>query len=242
MSYKEKCFGYFSSNKGQEKGDLLKGAVSKFGITRLTAENYYSRWKAQNPSSVDEVAEKAVDYIFGEGEGEEIEKKKPSLTDEMILEELNKIGFSYLSISTNMIKCIANKFNLEEHTAKFRLEELAKKRKVKKEEVKPKLSGDEINELCENTEFEKETVAVDDKPAKPADKPSKDCEESAKDVNKKFGQRLKIALLQGKVMSYEIQEGGFLLRQKSYINSIPVDFKDIDDFIAELRELKEVMA
>ncbi|WP_198039630.1 hypothetical protein [Clostridium kluyveri] len=85
-----------------------------------------------------------------------------------------------------------------------------------------------------------ESKKTDDKPAKPADKPTKDCEEPAKDINEKSGKRLKIALLQGKVMSYEIQEGGFLLRQKSYINTIPVDFKDIDDFIAELRELKEV--
>lgn len=209
--------------KDKKKGDLLKGAVSKFGITRLTAENYYSRWKAQNLSSVDEVAEKAVDYIFGEGEGEEIEKK-PNLTDEMILEELNKIGFTYLSISPNMIKCIANKFNLEEHTAKFRLEELAKKRKAKEENKKmelTKVTEDEINELCENTEYVKGSVAVNEKP-----KPKK---------------LLKVALLQGKVMSYEIQEGGFLLKQKSYINTIPVDFKDIDDFIAELKELKEVM-
>lgn len=223
MSYKEKCFEYFSSNKGQEKVSLLKGAVSKFGITRLTAENYYSRWKTQDSSSVDEVAEKAVDYIFGEGEGEEIEKK-PNLTDEMILEELKRNNFSYLAGTPEMIKCIANKFNLEEHTAKFRLEELAKKRKAKEENKKlelTKVTEDEINELCENTEYVKGSVAVNEKP-----KPKK---------------LLKVALLQGKVMSYEIQEGGFLLRQKSYINSIPVDFKDIDDFIAELRELKEVV-
>lgn len=223
MSYKEKCFEYFSSNKGQEKGDLLKGAVSKFGITRLTAENYYSRWKAQNPSSVDEVAEKAADYIFGEGEEEEIEKK-PNLTDEMILEELKKSGFSYPSISPGTIKCIANKFNLEEHTAKFRLEELAKKRKTKEENKKlevTKMTEDEINELCENTEYVKSPTVVNEKP-----KPKK---------------LLKIALLQGKVMSYEVRDGKFLLRQKSYVNAIPIEFGDIDDFIAELRELKEVV-
>lgn len=140
MSNKDKCFEYFSSNKEQGKEDLLKGAVSKFGITRLTAENYYSKWEEEKD------VEEAVENIFGK---------------------------------------------------------------------------DETNELCENTEYVKGSVAVNEKP-----KPKK---------------LLKVALLQGKVMSYEIQEGGFLLKQKSYINTIPVDFKDIDDFIAELKELKEVM-
>lgn len=52
---------------------------------------------------------------------------------------------------------------------------------------------------------------------------------------------LKIALLQGKVMNYEIQEDGFLLRNGSSSNAIPVGKKDIDSFIAELKELKEVI-
>jgi hypothetical protein len=52
---------------------------------------------------------------------------------------------------------------------------------------------------------------------------------------------LKITWLQGKIMEYEIRDEGFLLRQKSAVNAIPIDFKDIDDFIAELRELKDVV-
>lgn len=237
MSYKEKCFEYFSSNKEQGKEDLLKGAVSKFGITRLTAENYYSRWKAQNPSSVDEVAEKAADYIFGEGEEEEIEKK-PNLTDEMILEELKKSGFSYPSISPGTIKCIANKFNLEEHTAKFRLEELAKKRKTKEENKKlevTKMTEDEINELCENTKFEKETAAVNNKPAKPADKSAKDCEGPAKDSKK----RLKIVRLEGEKLSFSI-EGKYVTLYTPQSKSIDVKIEDLKDIIAEIQEFMEL--
>lgn len=84
-----------------------------------------------------------------------------------------------------------------------------------------KLTEEDINELCENTQLDKGPTAV--------------CEKS------KPKRLLKIALLQGKTMSYEIQDGGFLLRQKSAVNAIPIDFKDIDDFIAELMELKEVI-
>ncbi|WP_017752498.1 hypothetical protein [Clostridium tyrobutyricum] len=76
-----------------------------------------------------------------------------------------------------------------------------------------RLTEEEINELCENTEYTKQ-------------KPKK---------------LLKIALLQGKVMNYEIQDEGFLLRQGSSSNTIPIGKKDIDDFIEELKELKEVI-
>jgi len=208
ISNREKCFEYFSQNDDKDKDEVISRAIKRFGITKSSAMTYYYDWKKQ--------------YVSGDIKGINHNPKsgckpkneKPNLTDEMILEELKRNNFSYLAGTPEMIKCIVNKFNLEEHTAKFRLEELSKKLESKK---------------------------TDDKPAKPADKPAKDCEEPAKDINKKFVQRLKIALLQGKVMSYEIQEGGFLLRQKSYINTIPVDFKDIDDFIAELRELKEVV-
>ncbi|WP_373845208.1 hypothetical protein [Clostridium sp.] len=140
MTNKEKCFEYFNSNKEQLKEDLLKGVVSKFGITRLTAENYYSKWEEEKD------VEEAVENIFGKNE---------------------------------------------------------------------------INELCENTKFGKGPTAVNEKP-----KPKK---------------LLKIALLEGKKMDYAIQGGGFIMRQKSAANAIPINFEDIDDFIAELRELKDVV-
>lgn len=89
-----------------------------------------------------------------------------------------------------------------------------KKKEVAEIKNDEKLTEDEINQLCENTQFDKELTAVHKEP-----KPKK---------------LLKIALLQGKKMSYEIQDGGFLMRQKSAVNAIPIDFKDIDDFIAEL--------
>ncbi|WP_254909238.1 hypothetical protein [Clostridium tyrobutyricum] len=155
--------------------------------------------------------------------GRKVKSKKP-LTDEMIIDELTEHGFSYLSETPEMIKCIADKFKLEEHTAKFRIAELLKNRELmemkSKEETEvsevkndEELTEEEINELCENTEYEKP-------------KPKK---------------LLKIALLQGKVMNYEIQEDGFLLRNGSSSNAIPVGKKDIDSFIAELKELKEVI-
>lgn len=98
-----------------------------------------------------------------------------------------------------------------------------KKAEEKVSEIKSdkKLTEEDINELCENTQLDKGPAAVYEK-----SKPKR---------------LLKIALLEGKTMSYEIQGGGFLLRQKSAVNAIPIDFKDIDDLIAELRELKDVV-
>ena len=217
ISNREKCFEYFSQNDDKDKDEVISRAIKQFGITKSSAMTYYYDWKKQ--------------YVSGDIKGINHNpksgcksKEKSSLTDEMILEELKKNNFSYLSVTPEMIKCIANKFNLEEHTAKFRLEELAKKRKTKEENKKmelTKVTEDEINELCENTEYVKSPTVVNEKP-----KPKK---------------LLKIALLQGKVMSYEVRDGKFLLRQKSYVNAIPIEFGDIDDFIAELRELKEVV-
>ncbi|BAH07958.1 hypothetical protein [Clostridium kluyveri] len=154
MSYKEKCFEYFSSNKEQGKEDLLKGAVSKFGITRLTAENYYSKWEEEKD------VEEAVENIFGK---------------------------------------------------------------------------DETNELCENTKFEKETAAVNNKPAKPADKSAKDCEGPAKDSKK----RLKIVRLEGEKLSFSI-EGKYVTLYTPQSKSIDVKIEDLKDIIAEIQEFMEL--
>lgn len=231
ISNREKCFEYFSQNDDKDKDEVISRAIKQFGITKSSAMTYYYDWKKQ--------------YVSGDIKGINHNpksgcksKEKSSLTDEMILEELNKIGFSYLSISPNMIKCIASKFNLEEHTAKFRLEELAKKRKTKEENKKmelTKVTEDEINELCENTEFEKETVAVDDKPAKPADKPSKDCEEPAKDSKK----RLRIVRLEGEKLSFSI-EGKYVTLYTPQSKSIDVKIEDLKDIIAEIQEFMEL--
>ncbi|MFL0197311.1 hypothetical protein ACJDU8_17350 [Clostridium sp. WILCCON 0269] len=218
VSNKDKCFEYFSKNDDKDKDEVISRAIKQFGITKSSAITYYYDWKKQYVSG----DIKGINH--NPQSGCKPKNEKPNLTDEMILEELKKNNFSYLAGTPEMIKCIANKFSLEEHTAKFRLKELADKRKAKEENEKlelTKITEDEIDELCENTEFEKGPAAVNEKP-----QPKK---------------LLKVALLQGKVMSYEIQEGGFLLKQKSYINTIPVNFNDIDDFIAELKELKDVV-
>lgn len=144
------------------------------------------------------------------------ENKKP-LTDEMIIDELKRQKFSSNTDEDILIKAVADKFKIEPHTAKFRIDELAEKGKLNSIYVKEKDRVLEVEEVKEP----KGPTAVYEKP-----KPKK---------------LLKIVLLQGKTMSYEIQGGGFLLRQKSAVNAIPIDFKDIDDLIAELRELKDVV-
>lgn len=158
MSNKEKCFEYFNSNKEQLKEDLLKGVVSKFGITRLTAENYYSKWEEEKD------VEEAVENIFGK---------------------------------------------------------------------------DEINELCENTEFEKGSVVVKEKAVKPADKSAKDCEEPAKDSRK----RLKIVRLEGEKLSFSIK-GEWVTLYTPQGKNIDVKIEGLEDIMAEIREfleLKEVV-
>lgn len=200
LSNKEKCFMYFSGHDDKGRDELIADAAREFKITKMSVKTYYYAWKKE--------------YMDG-----------------MIIEELKKHNFSYLAETPEMIKCIANKFRLEEHTAKFRIDELLKNIDKSLEnrehvEVKPKeetevsevkkderLTEEEIDQLCENTEYEKP-------------KPKK---------------LLKIALLQGKVMNYEIQDEGFLLRQGNSSNTIPIGKKDIDDFIEELKELKEVI-
>lgn len=220
LSNKEKCFMYFSSHDDKGRDELIADAAREFKITKMSVKTYYYAWKKE--------------YMDGDIQGvnhnprdkgkPKVVKKQENLTDEMIIDELTEHGFSYLAETPEMIKCIADKFKLEEHTAKFRIAELLKNRELmemkSKEETEvsevkndEELTEEEINELCENTEYEKP-------------KPKK---------------LLKIALLQGKVMNYEIQEDGFLLRNGSSSNAIPVGKKDIDSFIAELKELKEVI-
>ena len=225
ISNRKKCFVYFSGYDDKGKDELIACAARKFKITKMSAQTYYYAWKKEYmDGAIQGVNHNPRDKGKPKVEKSKVVKKKESLTDEMIVEELKKHNFSYLAETPEMIKCIADKFRLEEHTAKFRIEELLKNREPV--EIEPKeetevsevkndeeLTEEEINELCENTEYEKP-------------KPKK---------------LLKIALLQGKVMNYEIQEDGFLLRNGSSSNAIPVGKKDIDSFIAELKELKEVI-
>ncbi|AND84243.1 IDEAL domain-containing protein [Clostridium tyrobutyricum] len=224
LTNKEKCFVYFSENDDKDRDELIADAAREFKITKMSVKTYYYAWKK-------EYMDGDIKIINHNPEsGRKVKSKKP-LTDEMIIDELTEHGFSYLSETPEMIKCIADKFRLEEHTAKFRIDELLKnidkslenrehvevkpKEETKVSEVKKdeRLTEEEIDQLCENTEYEKP-------------KPKK---------------LLKIALLQGKVMNYEIQDEGFLLRQGSSSNTIPIGKKDIDDFIEELKELKEVI-
>ncbi|MBV4436699.1 hypothetical protein [Clostridium tyrobutyricum] len=217
LTNKEKCFVYFSENDDKGRDELIADAAREFKITKMSVKTYYYAWKK-------EYMDGDIKIINHNPEsGRKVKSKKP-LTDEMIIDELTERGFSYLSETPEMIKCIADKFKLEEHTAKFRIEELLKNREPV--EVKPKeetevsevkndeeLTEEDIDQLCENIVYEKP----------------------------KSKKLLKIALLQGKVMNYEIQEDGFLLRNGSSSNAIPVGKKDIDSFIAELKELKEVI-
>ncbi|APM39417.1 hypothetical protein [Clostridium kluyveri] len=73
MSNKEKYFKYFDEHKELPKQKMINGAAKELKITLLTAENYYYQWKGNK--SIDEVAEKAVEQIWGEDEGKEVEKK-----------------------------------------------------------------------------------------------------------------------------------------------------------------------
>jgi hypothetical protein len=225
LTNKEKCFVYFSGNDDKGKDELIEGAARTFKITQMSVKTYYHAWKKEYmDGDIQGINHNPKDKEKPKTEKTKVMKKKENLTDEMIVDELVKHGFSYLTEISEMIKCIADKFKLEEHTAKFRIEELLKNREPveiepkeeeKMSEVKndEKLTEEEIDQLCENTEYEKP-------------KPKK---------------LLKIALLQGKVMNYEIQDEGFLLRQGSSSNTIPIGKKDIDDFIEELKELKEVI-
>lgn len=232
LSNKEKCFMYFSGHDDKGRDELIADAAKEFKITKMSVKTYYYAWKKEYmDGDIQGINHNPRDKGKPKTEKSKVVKKKESLTDEMIVDELKKHNFSYLAETPEMIKCIADKFKLEEHTAKFRIDELLKhidKSLENREhvEVKPKeetevsevkkderLTEEEINELCENTEYEKP-------------KPKK---------------LLKIALLQGKVMNYEIQDKGFLLRQGSSSNTIPIGKKDIDDFIEELKELKEVI-
>lgn len=227
LTNKEKCFVYFSENDDKGRDELIADAAREFKITKMSVKTYYYAWKKEYMDG----AIQGINHNPRDKGKPKVVKKKESLTDEMIVEELKKHNFSYLAETPEMIKCIADKFRLEEHTAKFRIDELLKnidkslenrehvevkpKEETKVSEVKKdeRLTEEEMNELCENTEYEKP-------------KPKK---------------LLKIALLQGKVMNYEIQNEGFLLRQGSSSNTIPIGKKDIDDFIEELKELKEVI-
>ncbi|WP_195603817.1 hypothetical protein [Clostridium tyrobutyricum] len=226
ISNRKKCFVYFTGNDDRGKDELIEGAAKEFKITKMSTQTYYYAWKKEymngDIKGVNLYKERHTDKP--KAERPKVVKKQENLTDEMIIDELTEHGFSYLSETPEMIKCIADKFKLEEHTAKFRIKELLKQRELMEMEPKEetevsevkkdeRLTEEEINELCENTEYEKP-------------KPKK---------------LLKIALLQGKVMNYEIQDEGFLLRQGSSSNTIPIGKKDIDDFIEELKELKEVI-
>ncbi|MBV4415133.1 hypothetical protein [Clostridium tyrobutyricum] len=223
LTNKEKCFVYFSENDDKGRDELIADAAREFKITKMSVKTYYYAWKK-------EYMDGDIKIINHNPEsGRKVKSKKP-LTDEMIIDELTERGFSYLSETPEMIKCIADKFKLEEHTAKFRIAELLKNRELM--ETKPK-EETEVSEVknCKDlseTEIENEINKLRNNIVykKPEPKPKK---------------LLKIALLQGKVMNYEIQEDGFLLRNGSSSNAIPVGKKDIDSFIAELKELKEVI-
>jgi hypothetical protein len=193
-----------------EKDELISKVMKEFGTTKNTAQMYYYNWKKEYLNGDIKMVNRNPSARCKH------ENKKP-LTDEMIIDELTKYGFNYLTERTKLAKCIADKFKLEEHTAKFRIDELAEKGKLNSIYAKEKDKVTEVKEV----EEPKGPAAIYEKP--------------------KSKKLLKIALLQGKTMSYEIRDGGFLLRQKSAVNAIPIDFKDIDDFIAELRELKDVV-
>ncbi|MBV4423433.1 hypothetical protein [Clostridium tyrobutyricum] len=220
VSNRKKCFVYFSENDDKGRDELIACAARKFKITKMSVKTYYYAWKKEYMDGVIQ----GINHNPRDKGKPKTEKKKENLTDEMIVDELVNHGFSYLTETPEMIKCIADKFKLEEHTAKFRIDELLKNRELM--EIKPKeeievsevkndekLTEEEIDQLCENTEY------IKPKPKK----------------------LLKIALLQGKIMNYEIQDEGFLLRQGNSSNTIPIGKKDIDDFIEELKELKEVI-
>ncbi|WP_368490756.1 hypothetical protein [Clostridium sp. BJN0013] len=71
MGNKEKCFKYFGEHKELSKKELINRVAKEFKITHMTAESYYYKWKGENLSSLDEVAEKAVEQIWGESEKKE---------------------------------------------------------------------------------------------------------------------------------------------------------------------------